>query len=304
MTYHEFINNIIGTRGRFNCGDEYHERHHIVPKCMGGTNDEDNLIDLFAREHFIAHKLLAQENPDNNSLIYAWCCMAFAKNDYECRYELSPEEYEEARITLSAARKGVKSGSPSDETVNKIRQGLKSAWENNDALREEYSIRMKQRWADDAYRAIVTQNMRESCPHRSGEDHPMYGKTHSEETRAKMRENHADFTGEKHPMYGRHHSDESRLKISLHHADFSGSNHPRSRAVAQYDKNGNFILLWSCISDAAKELGIHRSDISTCCSNKGKLKSAGGFVWYYADDPTQPDPTKIIPNKMIKGEYK
>ena len=30
---------------------------------MGGTNDKNNLIDLYAHEHFIAHKILAQENP-------------------------------------------------------------------------------------------------------------------------------------------------------------------------------------------------------------------------------------------------
>ena len=56
MTYIEFINDILNTRGRFACGDEYHERHHIIPKCMDGSNNEDNLIDLFAREHFVAHK--------------------------------------------------------------------------------------------------------------------------------------------------------------------------------------------------------------------------------------------------------
>lgn len=61
LTYQEFIDNIINIRGRFNCGDEYHERHHIMPKCMGGTNDEENLIDLYAREHYIAHELLAKE---------------------------------------------------------------------------------------------------------------------------------------------------------------------------------------------------------------------------------------------------
>ena len=61
-TYQDFINNILETRGRFNCGDEYHEKHHIIPKCMDGTDDEDKLIDLYAKEHFIAHKLLALEN--------------------------------------------------------------------------------------------------------------------------------------------------------------------------------------------------------------------------------------------------
>lgn len=105
MTYQEFIDNIINTRGRFNCSDQYHERHHIIPKCMGGKDDKDNLIDLYAKEHFIAHKLLANENPNNTSLVQAYAIMAFVKNKDEKRYELTPEEYEEARTTFSEALK-------------------------------------------------------------------------------------------------------------------------------------------------------------------------------------------------------
>ena len=73
MSYAEFIQNILDTRGRFICDETYHERHHIVPKCLGGTDDDDNLIDLLAREHFVAHKLLAQENPENNKLTCDGC---------------------------------------------------------------------------------------------------------------------------------------------------------------------------------------------------------------------------------------
>lgn len=72
MTYNEFINNILETRGRFACGEEYHERHHINPESCGGLTTEDNLIDLYAREHFIAHKLLAIEHPNNEKLVYAF----------------------------------------------------------------------------------------------------------------------------------------------------------------------------------------------------------------------------------------
>lgn len=36
----------------------YFEKHHIKPKSLGGTNDENNLVKLTAREHFIAHALL------------------------------------------------------------------------------------------------------------------------------------------------------------------------------------------------------------------------------------------------------
>lgn len=38
----------------------YKERHHIVPKSEGGSDDADNVVNLTAREHYIAHLLLAK----------------------------------------------------------------------------------------------------------------------------------------------------------------------------------------------------------------------------------------------------
>lgn len=36
----------------------YYERHHIIPKCMGGDDTGDNIVLLTPREHYIAHLLL------------------------------------------------------------------------------------------------------------------------------------------------------------------------------------------------------------------------------------------------------
>jgi hypothetical protein len=36
------------------------ERHHIVPKSLGGPNCRSNLVQLTLREHFVAHKLLTR----------------------------------------------------------------------------------------------------------------------------------------------------------------------------------------------------------------------------------------------------
>jgi len=36
----------------------YYEKHHILPKCIGGDNSPTNLLLLTSREHFIAHLLL------------------------------------------------------------------------------------------------------------------------------------------------------------------------------------------------------------------------------------------------------
>jgi len=164
-TYQEFINNILQTRGRFACGDEYHERHHIIPKCMGGTNDESNLIDLFAREHFEAHKILAQENPNNDSLIYAWSCMAFVKGDNQQRYELSPEEYEEVKAALSQT---MREREITEETLENMRKAARER-SNNPIFIERQSRAQKKRL---------------SIP----ENNPMFGKHHTEESRKKIGE--------------------------------------------------------------------------------------------------------------------
>lgn len=46
--------------------DCYCELHHIVPKSEGGTDNTDNLVNLTAREHYIAHLLLAKIYNDWN----------------------------------------------------------------------------------------------------------------------------------------------------------------------------------------------------------------------------------------------
>lgn len=48
----------------------YFELHHVIPKCLGGSDEESNLVGLTAQEHFVAHQLLVKMYPANNRLIY------------------------------------------------------------------------------------------------------------------------------------------------------------------------------------------------------------------------------------------
>lgn len=104
MTYSEFIQQILDTRGRFGIPEgEYKERHHIIPKCIGGTDDKDNLIDLYAQEHYEAHQLLFIENPKNYGIVTSFwqmCnCTSAALN--KRNYEITAFDYEQARIKFS-----------------------------------------------------------------------------------------------------------------------------------------------------------------------------------------------------------
>lgn len=54
----------------------YYETHHIIPRCLGGTDDKSNLVKLTAREHFVAHYLLVKIKPGNFKLINAALMMS------------------------------------------------------------------------------------------------------------------------------------------------------------------------------------------------------------------------------------
>lgn len=49
----------------------YFEIHHILPKCLGGNDEDNNLVMFTAREHYIAHLILAKQFPDIEGLTYA-----------------------------------------------------------------------------------------------------------------------------------------------------------------------------------------------------------------------------------------
>ena len=54
----------------------YTERHHIIPKCLGGIDDQTNIAVLTAREHFVAHLLLVKIYPENPSMGYSVSIMS------------------------------------------------------------------------------------------------------------------------------------------------------------------------------------------------------------------------------------
>jgi hypothetical protein len=57
--YEDYIN-YVKTLNRSKSKDVYYEEHHILPKCIGGNNNKENLILLTPREHFLAHYLLSK----------------------------------------------------------------------------------------------------------------------------------------------------------------------------------------------------------------------------------------------------
>lgn len=235
-TYEEFIQNILETRGRFECGDDYHETHHIKPRCLGGTNDEDNLIDLFAREHFEAHRLLALENPDNDKLTYAWNMMCNFKREDRA---ITSKEYEEARIAFSKNMSG----------------------ENNPFYGKRHSEETREKMRNN-HADISGKNHPNYGTSRYGKDNPNYGNRYSEETRRQISENHADMSGEHNPMYGKKHSENTRIKMrNAKIGLYDRANGPRAKKIIRLSDH----MLYGCMIDAAEDNHMNRCTIREHC---------------------------------------
>lgn len=52
-----------------------------------------------------------------------------------------------------------------------------------------------------------------------------------------------------------------------------------SKAVLQYDRQGNFIQEWPSTHEVERQLGLRNENISSCCN--GKRKTAYNFKWQY-----------------------
>lgn len=71
-----------------------------------------------------------------------------------------------------------------------------------------------------------------------------------------------------------------------------------SKKVLQFTKSGEFIREWPSTREAERELGIAQSSICKCCNSE--RKSAGGYVWKYAQNigrsltNAAPPPPRII----------
>ena len=51
-----------------------YQTHHIIPRCMGGSDEPDNLVVLSYKEHRVCHRLLINmtENVFKHKLMYAY----------------------------------------------------------------------------------------------------------------------------------------------------------------------------------------------------------------------------------------
>lgn len=103
----------------------YTERHHIIPKCLGGSNAKSNLATLTAREHFVAHLLLVKcvQGQRNKFKMMSAVSKFTCSRSYQQRI-LSSRQYQLCReYAQESARYFAKLRGPrSQETIEKTKK--------------------------------------------------------------------------------------------------------------------------------------------------------------------------------------
>ena len=144
--------------------DCYVEQHHIIPKSEGGLDEPDNLVNLTAREHYIAHLLLAKIYKDFK--MYAairWMKIGQSKLHKGQRgfrfnsrlFEKMKLEYDnrnrgkvismEARKKMSLAKRGKKMSLESRQRMSIVRKGHRPYFTkgHSDETREKIANSMR-----------------------------------------------------------------------------------------------------------------------------------------------------------------
>ena len=117
MNYRKVYNNLIANAKAQHI-DGYYETHHIVPKAEGGSDDNTNLVKLTARQHYIAHLLLAKIYNDYK-MHCALVCMTMKTDDMDRNFRFSSRLYEKLKLKRSKMMSERMKGHPVSEKTRK-----------------------------------------------------------------------------------------------------------------------------------------------------------------------------------------
>lgn len=132
----------------------YYEKHHIIPKCVGGEDKPNNYVLLTYREHIKAHYLLTKIYPENEKIAYAYfrTCNSSGGSKEEILNFSSYELFEDELICLENSKRLI------SISTSKRFLGKKKS---------------------DDHRKKISES-------KLGDKNPMYGKHLSEETKIKL----------------------------------------------------------------------------------------------------------------------
>jgi hypothetical protein len=188
-----------------------HEKHHIVPKSLGGSNQKSNLTYLTPREHFICHwllvKIYAEGEPHWKMLNALRIMRAENKNQTRYKTKITSRVYEKLKVeyaTLQSERHtGTNNPFYGKNHSEEVKKKISLA---NKGRKQPLEEKMKQKQAmTGKKRPEFSQDWRENLSKNHKSTQPDFDGSLSEETRKKI--------GDR--IRGRKQTEEEKLARSL-----------------------------------------------------------------------------------------
>ena len=160
----------------------YSEKHHIIPRSLGGSDDKNNIIRLPIKAHYICHHLLIYMLTDGNriKMIHAFWRMC---NTNTQKQKITASSYERLKIAKIEVMKmtgnhwiGKKHKKSSIEKMKISASGRNPHLYENYKLPKSWNIGLKKETNEILNK--ISKNMQ-------GDKNPMYGRTGAEHPNSK-----------------------------------------------------------------------------------------------------------------------
>lgn len=171
MNYEKIYYNLIEKAKNKNI-EGYFEKHHIIPKSLGGSNDKSNIVKLTPREHYIAHRLLPKFL-DGKDKWKMWCALKRFAHTKNKKYLVKSRDYEIIALNHKKAISNLLKGRKlSEEAKRNMSIGQKKYFENKTG---HFTGRIHTKES----KKLMSQK-------QSGKNNPQYGKSRTSEEKQKI----------------------------------------------------------------------------------------------------------------------
>jgi len=155
MDYHKIYENLV-SKAKNRTLEGYVEKHHIIPKCIGGSDDVDNLVSLTPEEHYVAHQLLVKIHKGNHKLVkaasmmipdrksnkmYGWLRRKLVEAQSECQSGAGNSQYGTVWCTDGKVERKVKGEIPQGWKAGRLSRLMK---EDRAQLKREQRNKLKE----------------------------------------------------------------------------------------------------------------------------------------------------------------
>lgn len=195
MNYQKIYDLLIEKRRTNPIIDSYSEKHHIIPKSLGGSNKKENIIRLTAREHFIAHMLLVRIYPkgslERGKMLWALKRMRYGnKQQQELKNSSRLYEYHRKEFSqvVSKMFKGRKHSTEHRKRISLSKTGKKRS-DIETYRRVSLDLWQRKEYVDKQLLARVDRKLSET--HKENIGNSLRDKSRSEETKRKIKETKA-----------------------------------------------------------------------------------------------------------------